>query len=93
MHKSLILAAALAFTTVATAALAAEKSYQVTGAVTEVTDSSITVDKKGEKFQIARGSVDVPAEVKVGSKVTVNYSMTATAITAKDAPAAAKAKK
>lgn len=64
-------------------AMAAEKTYQVTGPVTELTDSTITVQKGSEKWQIARGSAQLPAGVKVGSKVTVMYGMTATSVTAK----------
>ncbi len=55
------------------ASLIAE-AYQVTGKVTEVTDSKIVVMKGKEKFEIA---LTTPSTVKVGDKVTVEYSMTA----------------
>lgn len=60
------------------------KDYQVTGVVLDVTASKITVDKKGEKFEIATASgVKTSGEVKKGSKVTVYYTMTATEIEVK----------
>lgn len=85
MIKSALLAAtaALLFTA---PAFAASKTYQVTGPVTALDDSKITVQKGKENWEIARGSAAVPEGVKVGSKVTVQYTMTADSITAKDAP-------
>lgn len=68
------------------------KDYQVTGEVIEVTDSKIIVDKKGEKFEIAKAATTkATGEVVKGAKVTVYYSMTATEIEAK-APTAKKKK-
>ena len=58
---------------------AGAKSYQVTGAVLDFTESTITVDKKGEKFEINR-SAGMGGDLKKGAKVTVQYSMTATNI-------------
>ena len=84
-------AATLAFATAAQAADA--KTYQVTGPVTELTDKAVTVQKGSEKWQIARGTATVPADVKVGSKVTITYTMTATNVVSKDAPAAKEAPK
>jgi hypothetical protein len=62
---------------------AGPKSYQVTGEVTEVRDDVVVVTKGKEKFEIAKGAV--ATEVKVGQKVKVDYTMTATAIEVKDA--------
>ena len=59
------------------------KAYQVTGPVLDLTDTAVTVQKGTEKWQIARGTAALPANVKVGSKVTVMYTMTATSIAAK----------
>ena len=60
------------------------KSYQVTGPVLELTDSMIVVQKGKERWEIARDSTTkVPADVKVGTKVTVMYTMTATEVEAK----------
>ncbi|HUR47707.1 MAG TPA: hypothetical protein VMZ27_17620 [Candidatus Saccharimonadales bacterium] len=54
------------------------KTYQVTGPVLEVTDSSITVQKGDEKWQVARDkSTKVSGDIKVGSKVTIEYQMVA----------------
>lgn len=71
---------------------AGAKSYQVTGPVIEVTESTITVDKKGEKFEINRPA-GMGGDVKKGAKVTVQYSMTATDIEIKSEATAKKEKK
>ena len=67
-------------------------AYQVTGPVTAVTDKTITVQKGKEKWEISRGDASVPADVKVGSKVTIEYNMTASKVESKDAPKTADAK-
>ncbi len=73
--------------------LAAEKTYQVTGPIVDVTDTSITVQKGKESWQLARtADTKVTGELKKGEKVTVHYTMTATSIEAK-AGKAAKAEK
>jgi hypothetical protein len=60
------------------------KTYQVTGPVVAVTPTTITVQKGSEKWEINRdASTKTPADVKVGSKVTVYYTMTATEIEVK----------
>jgi hypothetical protein len=60
------------------------KAYQVTGPVLDLTDDSITVQKGNEKWQIARdASAKVTGDLKVGSKVTVEYRMTAASIEVK----------
>ncbi|MBI3869252.1 MAG: hypothetical protein HY299_12075 [Verrucomicrobia bacterium] len=62
------------------------KTYQVTGPVLEVTPTSITVQKGEEKWQIARDKrTKAPADVKVGAKVTVYYTMVASEVEVKDA--------
>lgn len=49
-----------------------------------VSPTSITVEKNGEKWEIARdASADAEPAVKVGDRVTVHYRMTATRIEAK----------
>lgn len=90
--KKLLLASLLF--TAATPAFAtdAAKNYQVTGPVTELTDGKVTVQKGKETWEINRGSAELPADVKVGSKITVEYNMTATKITAKAAKGAAEKK-
>ena len=61
------------------------KDYQVTRPITEVTDSKIVIDKKGEKFEIAKSASTKMSggELKVGQKVTVYYSMSASEIEVK----------
>ena len=72
-------------------AFAATKDYQVTGPVTDVSDSMITVEKGKEKWEIARDSnTKASGEVKKGDKVTVHYTMTATSIESKAAEKGAK---
>jgi len=69
----------------ATAAFAgAPKSYQVTGPVLELKDDLIVVQKGAEKWEIARDKdTKVTGDLKVGSKVTVQYQMKAKSIEAK----------
>ncbi|MFN7987683.1 MAG: hypothetical protein U0529_09440 [Thermoanaerobaculia bacterium] len=88
------ISAALAVLALAAApAFAADKTYQVTGPVVSVTDAVIVVDKAGEKFEIARTKdTKVTGELKVGTKVTVKYTMTAASIEAKEEKAPAKKK-
>lgn len=57
----------------------AAKSYQVTGVVKEVSATSITVAKGKEMFEVELGG-QATAGIKAGDKVTVKYSMTATAV-------------
>ena len=72
---------------VAAAALALASSawaYQVTGPVLEVSDSKIVVQKGNEKWEIARTpDTKVTGDLKVGSKVTIEYSMTAKSVDVK----------
>jgi hypothetical protein len=61
------------------------KSYQVTGPILELTDTTITVQKGDDKWQIARDkSAKVDGQLKVGAKVTIHYKMVATDIEVKD---------
>jgi hypothetical protein len=86
------LALALLLGALAAPALAATKTYQVTGPVLEVTDDAVTVQKGKEKWEIARtADTKVTGELKKGEKVTVEYRMTATSVEVK-AGKAAKAK-
>ena len=60
------------------------KTYQVTGPVLAVTPTTITVQKGQEKWEINRdATTKTPADITVGSKVTVYYTMTATDIEVK----------
>ena len=65
----------------------AAMAYQVTGPVLEVTDTKIVVEKDKEKWEIARDKdTKVTGDVKKGSRVTIQYKMTATSIEAKGGP-------
>jgi hypothetical protein len=60
------------------------KTYQVTGPVLEVRDDVIVVQKGKEKWEIVRAAdTKVKGDLKVGSKVTIEYRMTATTVEAK----------
>ena len=63
------------------------KAYQVTGPVLEVTPTTIDVQKGEQKWEIALDKSTKGANVKVGDKVTVYYSMIATEIEVKPAKA------
>ena len=85
MKKVLILVCAFMFA--ATAAFSAgPKQYQVTGPVLEVTPEMIVVQKGDEKWEIGRDAATaVTGELKVGSKVTIKYTMKAASIEVKEA--------
>ena len=92
MKKMLLVVFAVLF--VATLAFAgAPKTYQVTGPVLEVKDDLIVVQKGKDKWEIARGAdTKVTGDLKVGSKVTIEYRMTAATVEVKDAKAKATKK-
>jgi hypothetical protein len=61
-------------------------TYQVTGPVLEVKDDMIAVQKGKDRWELARDKdTKVTGDLKVGSKVTIQYRMTATSIEAKEA--------
>jgi hypothetical protein len=71
---------------VAAPAFAAVKTYQVTGPVLEVTADKIVVQKGNDKWEVARdGSTKITGDLKVGSKVTIEYRMIAATVEAKAA--------
>jgi hypothetical protein len=75
----------LAVLLVASFAYAGVKTYQVTGPVLEVTNTTITVQKGKDKWEIARdNSTKVTGDLKVGSKVTIQYEMKAASIEVKE---------
>jgi len=94
MKRMRILAVLVALVTAGVAG-AAGKTYQVTGTVEDVSDTTIVVtqDKgknKGEKFEMARTpDTKVTGQLVKGAKATVEYSITAKNVEVK----AAKAKK
>ena len=86
---SLLAAASLALSSAAFAAGA--KTYQVTGPVLEVTDSMIAVQKGKDRWEINRDSnTKVSADLKVGEKVTVTYTMSASDVAVKAGKGAKK---
>ena len=79
MKKIAAVAVILAFA--APSALA----YQVTGPVLELTDTKIVVQKDKEKWEISRDKdTKVTGDLKKGSKVTIEYKMSADKIEVKD---------
>jgi|ERR1051325_3978403 len=74
---SLLAIVSLALSSAALAGSA--KDYQVTGPVLEINDSMIAVQKGKDRWEIARDSnTKMSGDVKVGDKVTIHYTMTAT---------------
>jgi hypothetical protein len=63
---------------------AGPSTYQVTGPVLEMNDTMIAVQKGKDRWEISRNaSTSAAADVKVGDKVTITYTMTATKIVSK----------
>lgn len=63
----------------------AVKTYQVTGPVLEVSNDMVAVQKGQDRWEIALGpDTKVTGELKVGSKVTIEYRMTATKVDVKE---------
>ena len=69
----------------ASAAFAADvRTYQVTGPVVSVTDTSITVQKGKDNWEIGKSAdTKTTGDIKPGEKVTIMYRMTAASIEAK----------
>src|SRR5215469_6958063 len=88
---SLLAAASLAFSSVA---FAGAKTYEVTGPVLEVNDSMIVVQKGKDRWEINRdANTKVTGDVKVGEKVHVTYTMSATDVEVKAGKGGKKDKK
>ena len=80
---TILLAALLALPSFA---VAATKTYQVTGPILEINDKMIVVQKDKERWEIERTTdTKIDGELKVGSKVTVYYHMVADKAEAKGA--------
>ena len=86
MKRSLVVMVVGIFLLVASFAFAAPpKTYQVTGPVLELKDDMIVVEKGKDRWEIARGAdTKVTGDLKVGSKVTIEYRMSAATIAVKD---------
>lgn len=77
----------------ASTAFAAPKTYQVTGPILELKDDTIVVQKGKEKWEIAKDKdTKTTGDLKVGSKVTVMYTMKAATIDVKGEAKAGKKK-
>ena len=85
--KRLVLIVAILVFAVSVAYAASVKTYQVTGPVLELKDDVIVVQKGNDKWEIARDKdTKVTGTLKVGSKVTIQYTMTAKEIESKEEP-------
>ncbi|HOD36179.1 MAG TPA: hypothetical protein PLR20_09215 [Syntrophales bacterium] len=92
--KRSVLIAGILLLAVTFAFVQASWAYQVTGPVVEVKDDSITVKKGNENWKLAKDkNTKITGDPKVGSKVTIEYTMTATKIEVKDAGKKAEPKK
>ena len=93
MNKTTLLALTTALSFAAAFAEEAPNKYQVTGPIVELTDTKIVLMKGKDKWELARNAdTKVTGELKVGAKVTIEYSMTAKTIEAKDDKAKTPAK-
>lgn len=64
----------------------ATRTYQVTGPILEMNDTMVAVQKGKERWEVARdASTKANGAMKVGDKVTITYTMTATGIELKGA--------
>ena len=86
--SSLLAAASLAFSSVA---FAGAKTYEVSGPVLEVNDSMIVIQKGKDRWELNRdANTKVTGDVKVGDKVHVTYTMSATEVEVKAGKGAKK---
>ncbi|QFY41958.1 hypothetical protein F6R98_04380 [Candidatus Methylospira mobilis] len=80
LKQALALVGVLSVTTPAFAG----KTYQVTGPVLDLTDSTITVAKGKEKWEIARDAqTQTKGDLQKGAKVTIEYTMSAAKVEVK----------
>ena len=85
MMKRILSFFVAAFLLTSVAIAAGPKDYQVTGPVLDVSDDVITVQKGSEKWEIGRNKdTTINGDLKKGSKVTIQYKMTATSVDVKD---------
>ncbi len=84
MKTSLLVLAATLTLGASSLFAAPAKSYQVTGPVLDLTDTLIVVQKGDERWEIARTpATKVTGTLAKGAKVTIQYTMTATAVAVK----------
>jgi len=84
-HLHLLLVGLVLSLAVNGSALAADDhTYQVTGPVLAVTDTTITVQKGKDPWTVSRdANTKITGDLKVGAKVTIKYHMTADSVVAK----------
>ena len=93
MKKMLLIVVAVLFCSSLVFA-AGPKTYQVTGPVLEVKGDIIVVQKGKDKWELAKdAATKVTGDLKVGAKVTIEYTMKAATIEVKDAGKKAEPKK
>ena len=86
MMKRILSMFAAVFLLASVAIAAGPKDYQVTGPVLDVSDDIITVQKGSDKWEIGRNKdTKINGDLKKGSKVTIQYKMTASSVDVKDA--------
>lgn len=84
MKKVLVLACVFLFAA-SMAFAAGPKTYQVTGPVLEIKGDVIVVKKGKDNWEVNRNAATkVSGDLKVGSKVTIEYTMTAAKIEVKE---------
>jgi hypothetical protein len=92
--RVIVLAAVFSMATPGMSWARAPKKYQVTGKVLELTDELIVVEKGDEKWELARTpQTKVTGKLAVGSKVTIEYTMSAATAEVKEDKAADPKKK
>ena len=85
---SFLVVAALATLALTGSSFAGSKTYQVTGPILALTDDTVTVQKGTDVWELARSSATkVTGELKVGAKVTIEYTMSAVTAEVKGAAA------
>ncbi|HBH87970.1 MAG TPA: hypothetical protein DDY17_10285 [Syntrophaceae bacterium] len=92
--KRIIFVIAILLLSVSIAFAAGPNTYQVTGPVLELTKDKIVVQKGKDKWEIALDAgTKVKGELKVGAKVTIEYTMKAATIEVKETGKKADKKK
>jgi hypothetical protein len=84
MMKSFLVVVCTVFLWTSLVFAAGPKTYQVTGPVLEIKGDIVVVQKGKEKWEILKtADTKVKGDLKVGAKVTIEYTMKATAIEVK----------
>lgn len=92
MRLMIVLSVLFAFAV--TAFAAGPNTYQVTGPILEIKGDVIVVQKGKEKWEVAKdAATKINGELKVGAKVTIQYTMKATSIEVKEEGKKADSKK